>query len=73
MLTEKHKEVGILAEALLDKEVLFQSDVETLIGKRPYEEKRAIDVTEHTNGTNAENGSATGKTVNPSAPEEVKQ
>lgn len=76
LLTQKSKEVKILAEALLDKEVLFQSDVEALIGKRPYEEKRALDVTEHDdrhNNSNGENGSATGKTANPSAPEEVKQ
>ena len=33
-----------LAEALLAKEVLFQSDVELLIGKRPYEEKKVLDV-----------------------------
>ena len=34
----------LLAEALLDKEVLFQSDVEALIGKRPFEEKKVLDV-----------------------------
>jgi cell division protease FtsH len=77
LLTEKSKEVTILAEALLNKEVLFQSDVEALIGKRPYEEKRALDVTEHEeeehhNNSNGENGSATGKTTSPSAQEEVK-
>src|SRR5439155_11188616 len=33
LLTSKDREVRILAEALLDKEVLFQSDVEALIGK----------------------------------------
>ncbi len=48
LLRGKSKEVKILAEALLLKEVLFQSDVEALIGKRPYEEKRALDVTDHT-------------------------
>src|ERR1700749_2919799 len=47
LLTQKDAEVRKLAEALLEKEVLFQSDVELLIGKRPYEEKRALDVTEH--------------------------
>ena len=47
LLTNKSREVRLLAEALLDKEVLFQSDVEALIGKRPYEEKRALDVSEH--------------------------
>ena len=33
-----------LANALLEREVLFQSDVEALIGKRPYEEKRPLAV-----------------------------
>jgi cell division protease FtsH len=44
LLTEKRAEVEKLAEALLDREVLFQSDVEQLIGKRPYEEKKALGV-----------------------------
>ena len=44
LLREKKDKVEILAEALLDKEVLFQSDVERLLGKRPYEEKKAADV-----------------------------
>jgi AFG3 family protein len=43
LLTEKKNEVEILAKALLKREVLFQSDVEALIGKRPYEEKKALD------------------------------
>jgi AFG3 family protein len=44
LLTEKKEQVHKLAEALLQKEVLFQSDVEALIGKRPYEEKKVLDV-----------------------------
>ena len=44
LLIEKKEEVRKLAEALLEKEVLFQSDVETLIGKRPFEEKKLLDV-----------------------------
>ena len=43
MLTQKKNEVEILAKALLKREVLFQSDVEALIGKRPYEDKKALD------------------------------
>lgn len=43
LLTEKKNEVEILAKELLKREVLFQSDVEALIGKRPYEEKKALD------------------------------
>ncbi len=46
LLTEKKQQVEILAEKLLDKEVLFQSDVEQLIGKRPYEEKKTLEVDE---------------------------
>jgi cell division protease FtsH len=77
LLTQKDTEVKKLAEALLDKEVLFQSDVETLIGKRPYEEKRALDVSDHTQPEHSkvamnENGTVTGTTVNPAATEEVK-
>ena len=44
LLTEKKAEVEKLAEALLDKEVLFQSDVEALIGPRPFEDKHLLDV-----------------------------
>ena len=43
LLSEKKEQVEKLAEALLVKEVLFQSDVETLIGKRPYEEKKPLE------------------------------
>ncbi len=44
LLTEKKQQVEILAKELLQKEVLFKSDVEALIGKRPYEEKKILDV-----------------------------
>ncbi|QEC45899.1 ATP-dependent zinc metalloprotease FtsH [Pseudobacter ginsenosidimutans] len=44
LLSQKRTEVAKLAEALLEKEVLFQSDVEALIGKRPFEEKKTLDV-----------------------------
>ena len=46
LLTEKKEEVEKLANALLEKEVLFQSDVEVLIGKRPFEEKKVISAEE---------------------------
>lgn len=42
LLTDKKEQVAKLAEALLQKEVLFQSDVEALIGKRPFEEKKPL-------------------------------
>ena len=44
LLTQKKGDVELLAKELLKKEVLFKSDVETLIGKRPYEEKKALDI-----------------------------
>lgn len=44
LLTERKAEVEKLAEALLEKEVLFQSDVESLIGPRPYQDKHLLDV-----------------------------
>ena len=44
LLIEKKTDVEKLAEALLDKEVLFQSDVEKLIGRRPFDEKKPLGV-----------------------------
>jgi len=43
LLIEKKAEVEKLAEALLEREVLFQADVAALIGPRPYEEKKLLD------------------------------
>lgn len=37
LLRDKKKEVEILAKELLEKEILFQADLETLIGKRPFD------------------------------------
>jgi AFG3 family protein len=44
LLREKKAQVEKLAEELLVKEVLFQSDVEKLIGKRPFREQKTLDV-----------------------------
>ena len=44
LLTQKRDDVELLAKELLKKEVLFRSDVESLIGKRPYEEKKILEV-----------------------------
>ncbi len=48
LLTEKKEQVELLAKALLDKEVLHKSDVEELIGKRPFKEEKILDVAEAT-------------------------
>lgn len=37
LLLEKKNELEILAKELLEKEILFQTDLERLIGKRPFE------------------------------------
>ncbi len=46
LLTEHKDEVEKLAKALLDKEVLHKSDVEDLIGKRPFEPEKNGDIHE---------------------------
>jgi cell division protease FtsH len=45
LLSEKKEQVEKLAKALLEREVLHKSDVEELIGNRPFEEKNTLDVT----------------------------
>ncbi|MEP6615195.1 MAG: ATP-dependent zinc metalloprotease FtsH [Ginsengibacter sp.] len=47
LLNTRRKEVEILAKELLKREVLFKSDVEQLIGKRPYEEKKVLDIVDN--------------------------
>ncbi len=42
LLTLRKAEVEKLAKELLDKEVLHKSDVEALIGMRPYEEEKVV-------------------------------
>ena len=42
LLKTRKKELDILAKELLEKEVLIKSDVEKLIGARPYEDPEDI-------------------------------
>ena len=42
LLTEKRAELDILAQQLLEKEVLLKSDVERLIGKRPFDDNEVF-------------------------------
>ncbi|MBC7485895.1 MAG: ATP-dependent zinc metalloprotease FtsH [Cytophagaceae bacterium] len=39
LLSDKKKELEIIAQELLKKEIIFQSDLEGLIGKRPFEKE----------------------------------
>jgi cell division protease FtsH len=59
LLQERKTEVEKLAKELLVKEVLFKSDVESLIGKRPFEEKKLLDIPESTETTAAPEHPAT--------------
>lgn len=43
LLLSKKKELEIVAKELLEKEIIFQSDLERLIGKRPFERQTAYE------------------------------
>lgn len=49
LLNDKKKELEIIARELLEKEIIFQSDLERLIGKRPFEKQTTYQA--FTNGT----------------------
>jgi cell division protease FtsH len=63
LLTEKRDQVEKLALALLDREVLHQQDVEDLLGKRPFEEKKIFSDSEELNKTALENDEPFHKTT----------
>jgi AFG3 family protein len=56
LLREKKAQVEVLAKELLVKEVLFQSDVEILIGKRPFDDRRHEEDKDEELGENHQNG-----------------
>ncbi|HEX5026368.1 MAG TPA: hypothetical protein VFV68_13905, partial [Agriterribacter sp.] len=62
LLLDKKRQVEIIAKELLTREVLFQSDLEHLIGKRPFEEKKPADVVHdhHHEDEHASNGAEGG-------------
>jgi len=41
LLTEKKEQLEVVAQELLEKEIIFQSDLEDLIGKRPFDNQTA--------------------------------
>lgn len=43
LLIEKRDELNLLAQTLLEKEVLHKNDLEKLIGKRPYQEEEKFE------------------------------
>lgn len=52
LLTDKREGLEKLAEKLLEKEILFQSDLEEILGKRPFDNRTTYD--EFVNGTPSE-------------------
>lgn len=52
LLTDKRDGLEKLAEKLLEKEILFQSDLEKILGKRPFDNRTTYD--EFVNGTKVE-------------------
>ena len=61
LLKEKKDQLELIAKELLKKEILFQSDIEKLIGKRPFKtteiklDKENIDKVDENNSLNKEN------------------
>ena len=53
LLTEKREQLEKIANKLLEKEILFQNDLENLIGKRPFKDNR-VNI-EESNNTTKEN------------------
>ncbi|MDH5365587.1 MAG: ATP-dependent zinc metalloprotease FtsH [Cyclobacteriaceae bacterium] len=49
LLSKRQKELDIIAKELLEKEIIFQADLERLIGKRPFEHQTNYET--YTNGT----------------------
>jgi len=56
LLKEKRNELEIIAQELLKKEIIFQNDLERLIGKRPFETETTYQA--FTNGSNGKVGKA---------------
>ncbi len=52
LLTDKREGLEKLANKLIEKEILFQSDLEEILGKRPFDNRTTYD--EFVNGTPAE-------------------
>ncbi|HEY0669200.1 MAG TPA: ATP-dependent zinc metalloprotease FtsH [Sphingobacteriaceae bacterium] len=49
LLTDKREGLELLAQKLLEKEILFQSDLEEILGKRPFDHRTTYD--EFVNGS----------------------
>jgi len=73
LLTDKRDGLEKLAQKLIEKEILFQADLEEILGKRPFDNRTTYD--EFVNGTGDQSPAAqglihdgVGPTTDPSAP-----
>ncbi|MFI5451463.1 ATP-dependent zinc metalloprotease FtsH [Pedobacter sp. UC225_61] len=73
LLTDKREGLEKLAQKLIEKEILFQADLEEILGKRPFDNRTTYD--EFVNGTGDQTPAAqglihdgVGPTTDPSAP-----
>ncbi|WP_299458144.1 ATP-dependent zinc metalloprotease FtsH [uncultured Microscilla sp.] len=65
LLTNKKDKLEIIAQELLSKEIIFQNDLERLIGKRPFENETSYETyTKHTNGQHNDEKEDDSKIVN---------
>ncbi len=55
LLTERRNELNMLAKTLLESEVILKSDVERLIGKRPYGQEKIVVETKEEDVSSASN------------------
>ena len=58
LLTEKRDGLEKIAQKLMEKEILFQADLEEILGKRPFDHRTAYD--EFVNGAENQNPAAQG-------------
>ena len=54
LLTDKKHELETVAKELLEKEIIFQSDLEELIGERPFDKQTTYQAFTNNNGQEAE-------------------
>lgn len=86
LLTEKYDKLELLAQKLLEKEVIFKQDLEELIGPRPFDEQekeplvteemkedRTAEEAKESAATNEPSSSASDSDNNDSTEEEVRQ
>lgn len=71
LLTQKREELEVIAQELLSKEIIFQNDLERLIGKRPFDNDTSYQAfTKHVNGQHDKKDKEEKKIVNSAVQDE---